>query len=639
MKYKLTSTNYLLVLVSCLLIFAACTRAEPPFQGKPIDAANEAYFQFELKTALSLFLEVLNNEHADTQDRTKAGRRFARATFLVHQDIARAREILSVAHSLGDEKTLTSLVLSWIEREAGNYELARAAAMQAANEAETEIERQNADTAYATAVLDEAANQILFGSKSDLNHDELNKAHILIGGVLDAQRGSADPSATALAIAIIVGDGQKALEAWQSYFHVHEGTELNSVLAKPGRILESAFSIWDNSNATADENTELFLALADSRMYRPAALLAMTAINFESEANAEILEILAYEGFLTDLLAETHAYYRRTAQDLADKSNYQKTINGLAETLWSKMFWSNDMPPFSRDGFAVEISSRFGADMEFKHVNGFFGLHYGHRVADESFSVDQYGESALIRFVSLDLMISNGYNSWFWDGRAQVGGWADKGLIVQVRSSYSDGGIEAWKTVSDPKTRRDVEKKIEAYSASDIAAAREDPFAYLPGLARKIELSSYDRIVDGLRKQGLSGPKLRLAFIGEIERIELESSIIAHEGRHAIDAQSFANKMRNGTKKEYRAKLSEVAFSSMPWLAIGGGILLPNIGDGSAHGDANLRIMKGIVNWINAHRSDIEKLDNDLPLLPQLDKLSDEQLRSVFRSMDPMHSQ
>jgi hypothetical protein len=38
---------------------------------------------------------------------------------------------------------------------------------------------------------------------------------------------------------------------------------------------------------------------------------------------------------------------------------------------------------------------------------------------------------------------------------------------------------------------------------------------------------------------------------------------------------------------------------------------------------------------LHAHRAEIAGLDATRPLLPQLDKLTDEQLRAAARSMDP----
>lgn len=131
-----------------------------------------------------------------------------------------------------------------------------------------------------------------------------------------------------------------------------------------------------------------------------------------------------------------------------------------------------------------------------------------------------------------------------------------------------------------------------------------------------------------LRAEGLEGPELQLAFIAEIERIDLEASIIAHEGRHAIESRYALNFLRPGSEREFLAKLSEVAFSSAPFLAIGGGILTRNTGDGTSHGKANERIMRGLVAWMRDNGGSI-------PVLPQLDRLTDDQLRAAFRSLDP----
>jgi hypothetical protein len=37
-----------------------------------------------------------------------------------------------------------------------------------------------------------------------------------------------------------------------------------------------------------------------------------------------------------------------------------------------------------------------------------------------------------IRFISLDSTVSNGYETWMWDGRGHTG-LGDVGLIVQMR--------------------------------------------------------------------------------------------------------------------------------------------------------------------------------------------------------------
>ena len=64
--------------------------------------------------------------------------------------------------------------------------------------------------------------------------------------------------------------------------------------------------------------------------------------------------------------------------------------------------------------------------------------------------------------------------------------------------------------------------------------------------------------------------------------------------------------------------------------------MFPNIGDGTPHGQGNLKIMEGIVTWMHAHEGEINGLFKSDPLLPQMPLLSDRQLREAFASMDPL---
>ena len=80
--------------------------------------------------------------------------------------------------------------------------------------------------------------------------------------------------------------------------------------------------------------------------------------------------------------------------------------------------------------------------------------------------------------------------------------------------------------------------------------------------------------------------------------------------------------------------MDEVALATRPRLAMTA-ILHPNIGDASAHGQANRRIMLGIIRWMRANAADISGFDPSLPVLVQLPLLSDAQLRATFRSMRP----
>jgi hypothetical protein len=238
-----------------------------------------------------------------------------------------------------------------------------------------------------------------------------------------------------------------------------------------------------------------------------------------------------------------------------------------------------------------------------------------------------------VRYIALDGMASNGFQSWAWDGEQAHGGWADEETIYQVRPQYAGGPLNAWRALVDPvehERRGEVER---ADSIADLERALRDPYAYLPGLASGIRGDGMVALRDSLAAAGSKGDALRAAFLAAYAEAITESSIFAHEGRHAIDRRLGID--ADLEEREFRAKLSEVAFAPLPRLALGG-ILNPNIGDGTPHGRANRRIMQGLVRWMEAHRSEITGLDSALPLLSQLRRLTDDQLRTAFRSMDPL---
>ena len=206
--------------------------------------------------------------------------------------------------------------------------------------------------------------------------------------------------------------------------------------------------------------------------------------------------------------------------------------------------------------------------------------------------------------------------------------------IWQVRPAYANGALLAWRRLHSEEAKAEVAERLQRESELDDERARANPRAYLPGLALRLEMQGARGVLRRLEQQGLKGEGLRLAFLAEYDRAVQESSIFAHEGRHAIDFL-IGTKLRPEWKGEYYAKLSEVVFTTDPRLALGG-ILTPNIGNDSYHGQANQRIMKGLVEWMKRHRKEIRGLDLERPLLPQFDLLSDEQIKEVFRSMDPL---
>ena len=118
-----------------------------------------------------------------------------------------------------------------------------------------------------------------------------------------------------------------------------------------------------------------------------------------------------------------------------------------------------------------------------------------------------------------------------------------------------------------------------------------------------------------------------MSFLAEFKRL-VDDCTFAHEGRHAIDDGAY-----DYEEKEFRARLSEVAFAPAPGLCLGSSFA-PDTGE--EHARANRRIMQGLLVWMNANRREIPGLDLDKPLLPQFHLLSDDQIRRAYASLDPL---
>ena len=330
----------------------------------------------------------------------------------------------------------------------------------------------------------------------------------------------------------------------------------------------------------------------------------------------------------------TTDFYLRIVEGTDDKAIYKDSLIKVATELWDSLTWEAKKPPFSKELFEKEINKRFKAIFNLMSANGYFGLHMGHVVLNDRRVITQYNESADFRYISIDHMISNGYSGWFWDGQAETGGWAnDDESFLQVRSAYTSGPIRTWQKLADSIGVVKIEKRIKESTISDDSLAINDPHTFLPGLSARIDYYQSKKLLDSLKNSGVEGDELRLNFINSLEAIQQGASIYAHEGRHAIDKKMKYS--RNSEKLEYTAKLSEVYFSEKPMWSFNA-IMSRNIGDNTSHGQANLKVIEGLVNWMEKNKENLSMIDANRPMLPQIDKLSDVQMKKAVKSLDPM---
>jgi hypothetical protein len=421
--------------------------------------------------------------------------------------------------------------------------------------------------------------------------------------------------------ALLLDDGPSMLDAWRLYYGIAPGTPTTALLVAPEATLTRLLPEWRGAAASTAERRELGLALAASRFFPQAALVLSDPCAHEPlPHDAEVDTVVAYAGALRRIHDTAEEYYRRVALGKSDRAMLHGRVDEEGRAL-ARLLGQRD---YSQKALMSELQKRFGTVITLGETSNVSDIHLGHSVIDEQRPVEQYGRTATLRFIALDGIVSNGYHEWAFDGRSGDGGWAADGTIYQVRPMYADGPVRLWLSVADRESRAEEDQKIAEETARDVARAAAEPIRSFRGLEMRMRRQDAERL--------LAAYPQRDAFIAHARDEKFATSIWAHEGRHAID-QKYEKRLKS-EELEYRAKLSEVALTPAPRNALYAGIL-GDVSSPTPHGRANRRLMEGVTGWMRTHAGEIAGLEIAKPLMPQIDKLTDEQLRAAFRSLDP----
>lgn len=309
---------------------------------------------------------------------------------------------------------------------------------------------------------------------------------------------------------------------------------------------------------TASDDASLASALAGIRFFDEAALLAPRSEAARYAAMLKRMEQLADEHYRQLMLGG------RTG-------SLEKALAKELRTMWPKLDF---------DDAVKQMEQEFGGYLLTGKTGGFQDAHIAHKIVDRTMPVEQYGRKATVRFIVLDSVVSNGFQTYRTDGKSGDGGWGTPQSIYQVRPLYADGPLVDWFRVTDPEVRA----------------------KYGKDLAERLHLQYLDAVH--------AETKSRDAFLARVERDTFQYSILLHEGRHAIDGDDF-----KVWELEYRAKLSQVALADAPRAAVAS--IVGDVVDDSPHGKANAKIR--------------EQLD-----VNRLEVMTDDQIRAAFRSLDPL---
>jgi hypothetical protein len=215
-----------------------------------------------------------------------------------------------------------------------------------------------------------------------------------------------------------------------------------------------------------------------------------------------------------------------------------------------------------------------------------------------------------------------------------VGGWSAGDIIVHVRPGYVQSPLRSFKLTSDSEARRKLIADQPRKAAEDLAKLKARPVATLEGLNDRLEMQYVDQIWAAARSKGGSEADIRRNFLAGYSRANLDQSIMVHEGRHAVDETLGISKKVEQPVLEYRAKLSELALTAYPRMALRN--LNSNLEGDGPHDRAGAKIFDEYRKWMEAHTDEILGYEPTVPVLAQFDKLTDGQLREIARSLDPL---
>jgi hypothetical protein len=610
----------LLLAIFCAAILGSLVT---PAAAQDLATADAAFMQQHFPDATRAYRSALAN--GSGSDRKQAALALAVIDWMIDGDTMQAMRDLRPFMSTAPALTMASRA----RLDARNVSGARTAANAAIAAARDAEERRDASVALGNAALVpyEAACLDSTAPRPGASAERAARdAKARLRASVSAELGHLDASERLMRLAAITSDWETLALGWRSYYAVGRRV--------PGGPLVRAESELDSMahDAPARKALHAYAALVDSKLFQPAALIATCGALRSPAPSAALREIAAYARFLRDATSATNVYYRHVALGHPDLNVYRAQLDSLGRRLWPRLLWNGSPPAYDLRALELDAEKRFDLVANMGNTGDVVDLHAGHRISTESRDVLQYGKRGHLVFSVLDGMISDGYQTWAWDGRAAHGGWASTTEIIQVRDGYAEGPLKAWHSVTDPVIVVREAKKLARDSVADIARARTAEIAYFPSVDERLRRDVRVGLLDSLRRSGLSGRALELAYVRTYGDDVDESSIFVHEGRHAIDkilkiADSSAKNL------EYQAKLSELAFAPLPKLALAG-ILGANTGDETPHGIADARLMREMLAWMRHHG--FSEGANELPLPLQIPRLTDAQIRAVGRSLDPL---
>lgn len=636
------SASKSIIVTFCLIsiISVSCKFSYSQEPSSSIREAKAAFGHFELKKSMTIYSKVITSKTADQKDKVEALQNLAMQWWTFFHDYAKSSQNLKKVLALNIDSSKTYLLYSQINAEHFKFPRAYGLIDSAIKTSRNESDEINASLQKAQIIHDESITLVKKGFAPDKR--KLLTASVLLKHVLQKQPGNPVPAELLSGISLLHKNGSDLLRALKSYYFITEEKKINPILQRSFIILQSLLPNWNDRNLTIEERTHLIKALAAANFYNYASLLATSDI-FGKHMSPQFLisssinKILQFNDFIEGVKKVNNQFYPKIARGLKNyDSVYANQITHVAKILWMQLDKKHSIFNYNEELFFELIKEKYGALGYMGTTNGYFSMLLGLILHDEIKEVNQYGYKATFRYISISRLISKDFTSW--QGSANVGGWGTDSSMVQVRDAYLQAPFTRLRWLTDSSAHARVIMQIETARAGDIINCTINKYAEPTYLLQSLRLKASEYLYDSLQKKGLGGEELAIAFISETLRLNIESTIFGHEGRHAIDQLLFKKEFDTipDDEKELRAKYSEIIFSANPKLAHTGSFLGGGLDSTTPHGKANLRLRKIFVTWMEAHIREIKSVDDKLPLIVQMNLLTDEQIKRICMEADPL---
>lgn len=596
-----------------------------PAAGSPADsqfeAARATYRSYRVREAEELYRQLAGDSRATSRDRARARTELARIAWLVDGQTDAAIKLLR--GSLPNDPDpcaavyLYARILNESDRPAQVAGLASGhAAACGGLEPGIEVEAIRALVLQASKRPIGTRRRLLGAARADLA-----KLPPTTRAGLDAAREALDTS-------LLAGDGNRALQAWRDYFWLGS-TNRPAGFPMTDRAIRTAFLSGSARKAPDRAAARLAQLLVRAGFAEEAGwLLAAHKVRGDGRPWIEVRAYLAMRADLRKLVLD---HDRRFV--LGGRPNETEFQAKILDVLRRGVRAAGHSP--GTDVWTA-LGRLWGLYGQTGTINGVEGIMIGHAVEVRSRSIVQAGRRGSIRYIALDNMIENSLSAWLWDGQGAPGGWAQgSAVIYQVRPLYARSTLRALGVALGGRARdAAIADSVEASRNDEVRLAAGE-IAPLTGLGQRLRLQAIAQVAARARTGSISTLRFAQAFRRLWWNLNLESSILLHEGRHVLDQRDYsgANALP-APELEFRGKLSEIEYSDLPRNALSG-IVGTEIDPTSSHGRANARIIGLYRDWITANSASISGFDVRTAPLAQIDKLSDAQIRSVAAAADP----